>query len=983
MSKIFTKTHITLWCLILAVFSQLGGVAQNPQDCPGAIPVCSNVITIPFPYPYAGMGNINNEIANVAGCYTTELNGLWYKFTVVNSGVLRFSITPNDVNVDLDWILFDMTGTSCAALANTAGASAAVERSNTWGVNGPNGPTGVSTPNGGTGICNGPGAGNGPKWCADLNVTAGTEYRLYLSNLSNDSTAITINFGASTALIYDNDDPSMDSIATSTDCESFDSLTFAFDEEILCSSVTAADFELVGPSGTHTVTSIDGATCTSNNPTSRTFTAHFTPAVTQSGSYRLRIKSGAGYVEDPCGNLDTSDSLVFFFAGPPEFVLNPTDPLCHNTCTGVIQAQITNGVAPYVYTWNSGATTNAPSGLCAGMYTVTISGYLDCEAVDSAELFYPTAVVASISNVAGVSCPEVTNCDGGGNADASGGTSPYTWLWSSGETTEQSFGLCTGPAWLIAEDALGCFDTAFVQIPIPDTIKTTAFNDTMICITNSAVVIASSTGGTPPYNYVWYENSLNGSLISSNFTTLVDPVVTTDYWVHSYDSNGCLGDTSLVTVTVRPPLGLEFPELDTICPYDVITVEAIGTGGDSLYSYAWSNGSFGSTITVGPDEPKWYSVTVSDLCGTPSFVDSVLVQVGGYPSIYADIRAEDDSLCPGESIYLIASGRGGHNGPDEYRFRWGHTPDSNSIQFRTPSQTETYYVTVSDKCLSPAGEDSITIYVDEMELPDVTFTPEKACESADVTIKIKTPLPGYRYGWSMGDGDYYPDVVDSILVYSYENVGCYDLDVDVISDFGCPGELHFPCGVQVLSQPTANFSHYPVNPTNAQPYVDFVNLSENEANFTWYIEHLEFKNDSAVRHRFYEHPDPYVVTLIVESEDGCLDTATSELIYGYETVLHYPKSFTPNDDGLNDFFQIEAEGVALTNFDLVIYDRWGEQVFRTVNPQGAWDGTTPTGVKVPMGAYPFVLRYQSLTKGDQVVYDHVIVIKSGDPTGLK
>ena len=63
--------------------------------------------------------------------------------------------------------------------------------------------------------------------------------------------------------------------------------------------------------------------------------------------------------------------------------------------------------------------------------------------------------------------------------------------------------------------------------------------------------------------------------------------------------NGCVGDTSLVVVRVRPELGVEMPHLDTICPYDVATFSAQGTGGDSLYSYSWSSGEFGAEITVG------------------------------------------------------------------------------------------------------------------------------------------------------------------------------------------------------------------------------------------------------------------------------------------------------------------------------------------------------------------------------------------------
>ena len=76
------------------------------------------------------------------------------------------------------------------------------------------------------------------------------------------------------------------------------------------------------------------------------------------------------------------------------------------------------------------------------------------------------------------------------------------------------------------------------------------------------------------------------------------------------DDKGCIGDTSDVLIKVRPELGLEIPKVDTICPYDTIDVSVEGTGGDSIYTFSWETGQFGNTITISPDEPRWYTITV-------------------------------------------------------------------------------------------------------------------------------------------------------------------------------------------------------------------------------------------------------------------------------------------------------------------------------------------------------------------------------------
>ena len=188
--------------LALVLLVSLDTSAQTPtyQDCFGAIPVCSDSITISF--NHNGMGNYSNEIANVSSCYAPEQRSVWFTWTVQQSGILRFSINPVAANQDHDWTLFNLTNGTCSQLSSSSGASSAMVRSNTWGTWGANGSTGVSTPLGGTGTCNGPGTGNGPKFCSDLTVTAGQRYLLHITNWTGSAYGFTIDFSSSTAVNY-------------------------------------------------------------------------------------------------------------------------------------------------------------------------------------------------------------------------------------------------------------------------------------------------------------------------------------------------------------------------------------------------------------------------------------------------------------------------------------------------------------------------------------------------------------------------------------------------------------------------------------------------------------------------------------------------------------------------------------------------------------------------------------------------------------
>ena len=69
------------------------------------------------------------------------------------------------------------------------------------------------------------------------------------------------------------------------------------------------------------------------------------------------------------------------------------------------------------------------------------------------------------------------------------------------------------------------------------------------------------------------------------------------------------------------------------------------------------------------------------------------------------------------------------------------------------------------------------------------------------------------------------------------------------------------------------------------------------------------------------------------SEDGCTDTLKKQLLFEDQTTIYWPTSFSPNGDNLNDVFKIEGDFIGLTDFELVIYDRWGHQVFRSNNPE--------------------------------------------------
>ena len=191
-----------------------------------------------------------------------EKNDVFYIITVQTNGVLRFTLTPNNLNNDYDWSVFNMTNSDCSQLYPNA--IALQVSCNSYGVLGYNGPTGISTLLGNLLNCNGPGTANGPAFNKDLIVFAGQTYLINISNWSStQQSGYTLDFSASTATIFDTVPPAIDSVQELVPCSGSDSLFVRFTENMKCSSVYGhpEKFSLSGPSGSIPITAVTSSDC--------------------------------------------------------------------------------------------------------------------------------------------------------------------------------------------------------------------------------------------------------------------------------------------------------------------------------------------------------------------------------------------------------------------------------------------------------------------------------------------------------------------------------------------------------------------------------------------------------------------------------------------------------------------------------------------------------------------------------------------------
>ncbi|HLO91666.1 MAG: T9SS type A sorting domain-containing protein [Chloroflexota bacterium] len=654
--------NLTIGCLVILLGFSYKTEAQIPtnQDCLGAIPVCQS--TYIQPNSYVGDGNYHDEIGPQIGCPNNcmdhELNSVWYVISVKTAGLLRFVITPVSSQDDYDWAVYNLNEHDCSQIRT--GALLMMSSCNAAGGPGYQGATGISSAHGGTTHCRN--GGNTNKWNADLPVEVGDTYVLCVSNWTSTQSGYTLDFSASTADIFDDVPAFITAIDTVRGCSGSASIDFDFNENILCTSVQAADFIVNGPDGDHYVDVVAGAGCLAGGTQEKFFSlSSFTPPITVSGTYTLTM---VGEVEDLCHNTAICPPIDFYAdmdpipavtAGPDDQMVPIGSPaVFHVETVGADtyrwQVRIGGGfwtnlneVAPY-----SGTTTNTLTinpctfDLGQNQYRCVVSGPCTPAAQSpGATLFVGDALAASAS-----ASPEVI-CIGGSSTlsvDAIGGnvSQAYTYLWtdpygwSSPLETISVEPTQTTTYTVVVDDG---YNPVTVQVtvyvnPLP---VISAGEDQSIFHGTQASLTGSVPSGTPPYLFNWQpSDSLWNNTVQNPTTrklrgsTIFTLIVT--------DDNGCVSVPDVMTVSIigGPLSASPMAQPSTICLNDTARLYALPSGGDTAsYTYSWTvNGNEFSTQSrpyVTPTQTTTYSLLLDD--GSNQINRTVTVNVNPLPVI--------------------------------------------------------------------------------------------------------------------------------------------------------------------------------------------------------------------------------------------------------------------------------------------------------------------------------------------------------------
>ncbi len=450
---------------------------------------------------------------------------------------------------------------------------------------------------------------------------------------------------------------------------------------------------------------------------------------------------GAGtYIVDIIDGNGCVSSETFIIAEPATSMacsLESTDSTCGNA-NGTATVTATGGVGTYTYLWSTGDNTDSVTGLIAGDYSVTVTDANSCQTICSVTVSSsdnPTSTISSTDSTCG-------DANGSAVVVAQGGTPPYTYTWSNGENSDTASNLAAGTYSVTVSDALGCQTSSTVDVST-STIPVCSITGTdSTCGESNGSAQVTATGGVGTYTYLWS----NGGT-TDNVTNLAAGT----YNVTVTDSNGCI-TTCDITIGSSDNPTCTVQGVDTSCGASNGSAEVTAIGGVGPYTYQWSNGASGNTISNLTEGD--YAVTVIDAIGCSTSC-AVTINTSSNPT--ASISGTDSScgFANGSATVVV------QDGVAPYLYAWSNGGNGNTVSNLTAGS---YSVTVTDA----AGCQSVSsVDIANSSSPTCTILgTDTSCGETNGSAQVTATggTGSYSYQWSNGETG---DVLTGLVAGTY------------------------------------------------------------------------------------------------------------------------------------------------------------------------------------------------------------------------
>ena len=411
-----------------------------------------------------------------------------------------------------------------------------------------------------------------------------------------------------------------------------------------------------------------------------------------------------------------SINQIFSISEPVDITttITSTNVSCLGNDDGTATVNINGGTAPYTYNWSpSGLITQTVTSLDAGNHYVLITDAFGCNPLSGQDLVVitePNFNLAATFTNSDASCYSFS--DGTAQIFPTGGTAPYTYLWSDGQIMQQATALVSGNYSCTVTDANGCADFFTTTINEPSEILANISITNVSCNgTFDGSAIVNPSGGSGTYNVLWFDNTILNSITG---------LQSGSYNVTVTDNTGCAPLVNQITFSVEQPntitLNTAVLADPTCVGYSNGSVNVTAIGGSQPYSYNWLD-SLNTTISTDSFAlnlgASIYSVVVTDIYGC---FDTATVSLSSPDSIISNITTAS-TLCNGSSDGSATAAPTGGNAP--YSYIWSGSGSTTATSTGLNAST-TYYVTITDA--NGCSITGIPVTVSEPDALSINFT---------------------------------------------------------------------------------------------------------------------------------------------------------------------------------------------------------------------------------------------------------------------
>ncbi|MBU0488209.1 MAG: PKD domain-containing protein [Bacteroidetes bacterium] len=407
---------------------------------------------------------------------------------------------------------------------------------------------------------------------------------------------------------------------------------------------------------------------------------------------------------------------------------------CYGLNNGSINIDVTDANYPVSIQWSTGATSFNLNNLAPGVYGYYIQDGGGCAAFDSVEI----EAVTELQAFASFTSPA---CQGDANGTATvtvmGGTAPFNYIWSTSSANDTIFNLSAGTYYLTVIDASGCSTTEDVTIDDPTVVAVNFVVSDAHCNGEaSGSILATASGGTWTYNYLWSDNSTNAYL---------NNVAAGIYTITVTDGNGC---TVSKTDTISEPTALDIVSADLTHPIcangntGAITVHA--TGGTLSYDFIWSSGATDSTATTLFAGTHTVSITDGQSC---VYTESFVLADQFNPFVITMDKVNAACGISDGKAWVVSVTDGGNT---PYTYSWSTSPtQTTDTAFAVGAGVYTVIVSSAEGC-----SDSASVIVGNTNAPivDSVYTSMVSCNGVcdgEAIIYVSAGTPSYTYSWSV------------------------------------------------------------------------------------------------------------------------------------------------------------------------------------------------------------------------------------------